>query len=263
MRIGVDRDQGKPGGARYDYRQKMEIKMIFCRKLAIVIGLVGGFLQAAQAGPVSDFEVAMRQAYGDYRIALFATNSGNADKSVSAIEGFKTKWSALAETNLQPPPQYADDPEYGATLENVTAILATAGDQAKAGELADAHETLEAIRDEIGLLHERNGIISFSDRMNAYHAKMEEILGKDYVGFDALGMKMLCEDVSVLGYLAEQIASHPPADASDPEFGPLLSAMTGSVAALTIAARNGDAAAADAAVKALKVPYSKLFLKFG
>ena len=30
--------------------------------------------------------------------------------------------------------------------------------------------------DEIGDLHARNGIIGFSDRMNAYHARMEEVL---------------------------------------------------------------------------------------
>lgn len=233
------------------------------KKLAIALGVIGGLVHAAHAGPAGDFEAAMRQAYGDYRAALFATNSGNAEKSTGAIAGFKAKWDTLAGANMQPPPQYADDPDYAATMERVSEIAETAGDQAKDGKLAEAHETLEAIRNEIGALHERNDIVSFSDRMNAYHAKMEEILSKDYVGFDAKGMSMLCEDAAVLGYLAEQISSHPPAEASNPAFGRLLSAMMDSVAALTKAARDGDAEAAAAAVKGLKVPYSKLFVNFG
>ena len=34
-----------------------------------------------------------------------------------------------------------------------------------------------------GELHIRNGLYTFSDRMNTYHAKMEHVLGNDYQGF--------------------------------------------------------------------------------
>lgn len=237
--------------------------MLDFRKLIFALGLIGALTQAVQAGPVADFETALRQAYGDYRVALFATNSGDAAKSQGAIDGFKAKWTALAEANTTPPPQYADDPDYRATLERVGEILGEAGAQAGEGRLAEAHETLEAIRDEIGALHERNGVVGFSDRMNAYHARMEEILARDYGGFDAAGVGMLREDAAVLAYLAAQIADHPPAEASDPAYGPLLSAMRDSATALVEAARNGTPDAAAKAVAGLKVPYSKLFLKFG
>jgi len=237
--------------------------MVDYRKMALALGTLGVLTQAVQAGPVADFEASLRQAYGEYRVALFATNSGDAEKSKAAIKGFEAKWTELAEANMTPPPQYADDPAYKATLEKVGEILGEAGAQAGEGQLTEAHETLEAIRDQIGSLHERNGIVGFSDRMNAYHARMEEILARDYGGFDEAGMGMLREDAAVLSYLAEQIADHPPAEASDPAYGPLLAAMRDSATALEEAARDGNSDDAAKAVSGLKVPYSKLFLKFG
>ena len=67
----------------------------------------------------------------------------------------------------------------------------------------------------------------------------------------------------MLAYLAADIKAHPPVEASDPAYGKLLDGMTDSVTKLSQAARTGDAAAAKAALGGLKVPYSKLFLKFG
>ncbi len=232
------------------------------RTLALVASLLAP--AAALAGPVSDFETAMRNAYGDYRAALFQTNAGNAGQAEAAIAAFTGKWSALASAGETPPPQYADDPAFAATMRNVGVIADSAATEVADGKLAEAHETLEAIRDQIGGLHRRNGIIGFSDRMNAYHAAMEEALARDYTGFDAAGLGLLREDAAVLAYLAGDIAANPPAEAaSDASYAPLLAAMQASVEALHNAAVAGDAAAARTALAGLKVPYSKLFLKFG
>ena len=51
---------------------------LFRSILVVVASLILG--AAATAGPVSDFEKAMRGAYADYRTALFLTNSGNRDE---------------------------------------------------------------------------------------------------------------------------------------------------------------------------------------
>ena len=217
----------------------------------------------AYAGPVSDIEKSMRSAYADYRGALFQTNANNRDEAVKAVDGFKQKWSALVAANGVAPPQYADDSSYAATLAKVSAVIEAAAAQTTAGKLAEAHETLEAVRDQIGGLHERNGVIAFSDRMNAYHAKMEQILAKDYGGFSVMGLGDLREDAAVLAYLAADIAAHPPAESADAAYRTLLDGMNGSVAALGQAAKSADAGAAKKAVDGLKVPYSKFFLKFG
>ena len=227
--------------------------------VALSIALIGG----ASAGPVSDFETAMRAAYADYRGALFETNANKPDDAAKAVDAFRQKWAALMAANAEAPPQYADDPDYAATLAKVATIADTAAAEVASGKLADAHTTLEAIRDQVGGLHDRNGIVGFSDRMNAYHAMMEEILAKDYGGFDAAGLGTLREDAAVLTFLVVDISAHPPAEAADAAYRPLLDGVMSSTEALVDAARAGDPAAAKSAVGALKVPYSKFFLKFG
>lgn len=229
------------------------------RGLAFAAGLA--LAGTALAGPVNDFESAMRAAYADYRSALFLTNANKGEQALQAIDGFSRQWSALADAGAEAPPHYADDNGFRRTLDAVAETAAKARAEVASGALTEAHETLERIREEIGQLHERNNIVGFSDRMNAYHAMMEQILGADYTG--AEGMAELREDAAVLSYLADDIVAHPAPEASDPAYAPLLDAVMTSVTTVRAAARAGDAAAAKQAVNALKPAYSKFFLKFG
>jgi hypothetical protein len=217
---------------------------------------------AALAGAVGDYEASLRRAYADYRAALFFTNSGNADKAADAVSAFEEQWAALT-AGAEPPPQYADDAAYAATVSEVSALAGKASAEIAGDQLPAAHETLEGIREEIEALHERNGVISFSDRMNAYHAQMEEILAAGSGSLDAAALGRLREEAAVLVFLADGIARHPLPESDNPEFAPLLAAMENSATALLEAARSGDAAAAASALKALKPAYSKFFLKFG
>lgn len=218
----------------------------------------------AYAGPFTDFEHDLRDAYGQYRTALFQSNMGNADATSKAIQSLNDKWTAL-EANWAnvPPPQYADDAGYNDTLTAVEAVIAKASQEVAGGDLAKVHVTLEVLRADIGALHDRNGIISFSDRMNAYHAKMEEIIGLDLAAMPDGGVAALAQGAAVLAYLTADIVAHPAPEAADPAYGPALEAMTKSVEALQAAVHAGDAAAAKTAIGGLKVPYSKLFAKFG
>lgn len=220
---------------------------------------------AAFAGPVREYEEAFRSAYADYRAALFMTNSKNVEASTTALNTFRQKWSAIeARWSASPPPQYADDPSWPKVMQEVKRILDQADAAVRAGKLADAHEILEAFRDVIGALHARNDVLTFSDRMNAYHARMEEVLQGNYGGFDAGGRSRLSNDMAVLGYLAEELGRNPPAESRDStEFKGLLTALQASVAAVQTALRAGDAAGIKQAVAGLKPAYSKFFLRFG
>lgn len=209
----------------------------------------------ATAGEVRDFEARLRAAYGDYRAALFATNTGGNAESAAALDRFTKAWSAIAA--MPAPPQYVDDAAFPDTMKKVTAIAESASAQVAGGDLAKAHDTLEGIRDEIGDLHLRNDIYSFSDRMNAYHARMEKVLG-----MDAADTAAVREEAAVLEYLLSDIKAHPPKEA-DGNFEALLGAVETSVAKLRGAATNNDAAATKAAIGGLKAPYSKFFLTFG
>lgn len=228
------------------------MKMLAATAPAILLGF--GILHA-HAGDVRDFEDRMRSAYGDYRMALFATNSGKAAPSAEAVNAFEAAWAPLAQRTA--PPQYADDPAFAATMAEVAALAAAADREIAAGDLPKAHETLEGIRDAIGDLHARNGIIGFSDRMNAYHARMEHV-----IGMDPSDPAAVLGEAAVLAYLLADITSHPPAEASD-AFHELAEAVRSSVETLSTDAATGDAAAIKAAIGGLKAPYSKLFLKFG
>lgn len=234
----------------------------FTRSFAAV-ALVSLALPAA-ASPFTDAETQLRGAYGAYRAALFLSNQGKAPETMAALEKFNAAWDGLA-TNwgTTPPPQYAEDAGLTLTFQTVDGLIESATAQAAAGDLPAAHTTLEAVRDEVGALHARNGLIGFSDRMNAYHAAMEEVLATDYaaLGEDAPGQ--LRADAALLDYLATQIVANPAPESAAPDYAPLIAGFAASVEAYMAAAEAGDVAAALAARDGLKVPYSKLFAKFG
>jgi len=219
----------------------------------------------AFGGPVRDFEAAFRDAYADYRTALFTTNSKDPAAAGKSLAAFESKWSAIiAKWGASPPPHYADDPLWPETLRKVSVVLRDANSAMKAGKLADTHEILEHFREEIGALHARNDVATFSDRMNAYHEKMEKVLGDTYGGFDTSGRDRLREDNAVLMYLADDLERYRPKEAIDSaEFRNMLGALRGSLAAIRNALGSGDAAAIKKAVTGLKPAYSKFFLRFG
>jgi ribosomal protein S20 len=240
----------------------MPTKMSF-----IVLALCAMALAASPttAGPFSDFEEELRDAYAVYRAALFQTNKKDKVASEQTVKQFSAAWGALAARwGKQPPPQYSDGPGFAGTLVEVKSTIEKAHEAIAKGDLGDAHEILERIRDLLGDLRSRHGIITFSDRMNAYHELMEQILTKPYGGYDAGGLRELHEDAAVLAYLYRSLERHPPVKAgASPEFVQALSAVKTSVEALLASVRNNDSAAAKQAVQRLKQPYSLLFLKFG
>ncbi|MCG6901233.1 MAG: hypothetical protein LJE68_00990 [Rhodobacter sp.] len=234
-------------------------------RFAVIPLVVSLQCSAAFAGPVAEFEGEFAGMYASYRMALFATNSGDGAKSAKALGAFDGAWSALtADYGQTPPPQYEDDAQWSAMIAEVQGHLDKAKAEAGAGELGRAHVTLEAIREAFGALHARNGVETFSDRMNAYHAEMEHVLEMDMSVMDAGLARRMLEHAAVLSYLAGDVLQAPPAGAEGmAEYAGLAAAFQASVAHFVAAARSGDAAALKVAVGGLKGPYSKFFLKFG
>jgi hypothetical protein len=214
---------------------------------------------ASLAGPFRDSEAAIAQAYADYRVALFQTNQKNKEATTEAILSFRSKWSALVLAwRASPPPQYAEDPKLSETLDAVARIAGEAATATDSGDLPRAHEILEGIRDQLGGLRSRNSITTFSDRMNAYHEVMEHA-----VDMTDVSQASALEHAGVLVYLAKQIGANRPSGVDPAAFEAAFTALEGSVSAFLAAARSGDKAAIDTARKALKPPYSRMFLRFG
>ena len=127
--------------------------------LALSLHLAGGIVAA---GPVADFETALNAAYADYRMALVLTNQKNADGTMKAIAGFEAKWSG-ARRDLRQGAAAAlcrRRPSSRPTLASVAAINERAKRLAADGKLAESHDVLEAIREELGHLRLRNGLMT-------------------------------------------------------------------------------------------------------
>lgn len=220
---------------------------------------------SAMAGPVADFEAEFRAMYGDYRTVLFSTNSGNAAKSAASLQAFEAGWAAIkADHAAAPPPQYADDAQWATMIDDIDALVAKAGAEIAAGTLPEAHVTLEGVRDVFSALHMRNHIHTFSDRMNAYHAEMEHVLGMDPAVLTEADLPEVTGRAAVLMYLAREVMAAPPAEAADnATFAKLVKGFEASVTAFDTAAKAGDLEAVRAAMAGLKKPYAMLFLNFG
>lgn len=233
---------------------------------ALSIGLAAAlFASSAHGGPFLDFETQLRGVYGVYRSALFATNQKKADESVRIVGALANGWKQLDEKWAKtPPPQYVDDPDFAATLSRAGAAISAASGQIAAGDLGQAHLTLEKIRDELGALRARNGMANFSDRMNAFHEEMEKVQERHKGDLSAGALAELRGEAAVLAYLGDLIAAAPPPDArGSSEFSALAEANRAAVKALQEAVAAGDSEATKRALQGLKKPYAMLFLKFG
>jgi hypothetical protein len=228
--------------------------------LAMALAL-GTTARAADA--VTD---AMQSAYAPYRAALFRTNGASQAEAQQAIDQARLAWQGILDRfAARPPVPYDRDSGFADTLRAVAAVYDKAAGQIQTGQLSQAHETLEAARDLLAALRQRNGVVIFSDAMNAYHAEMEHLLidGPGLLG-QPQGLPRLTAQVGVLDYLGRQLRLQaPPALRQNSEFDALLKDLEASVRELVQAAQAQDAAALKAALGRLKPPYSKLFLKFG
>ncbi len=100
--------------------------------------------------------------------------------------------------------------------------------------------------------------------MNAYHARMEHVLGAKFDLATPAGRNSVGNEIAVLGYLAADLGREPPPEvAGSAEFRALFGAVEASLEAVRTSLAKGDPEAIRAALRNLKPAYSRLFLKFG
>ncbi len=237
------------------------------RRVGRHVTVAAAFALAASAAYASDAVTdALQAAYVPYRAALFRTNSKAQAESEQAIaQAQQALRNVVEQHGAKPASPYDRDGAFAATLDKVGAVYAKAAGEIRDGKLPVAHETLEMVRDLLAELRRRNGVITFSDAMNAYHAQMEHVLtdGPKRVEAPAERLKFVA-DVGVLDYLAGRLRAEAPADvAKDGEFDAALKAVESTVAALKDATLAQNSAAVKDALSKLKQPYSKLFLRWG
>jgi len=232
-------------------------------KLLLTAALSLALSSVFAADPLTD---AAQKAYAPYRAALFKTNSGSQAEAQQALQQAQQSWQQLSSRFAsQPPAPYDRDPALAQTLQAVSQVYDKAATEVGKNELTQAHESLEQIRDLLADLRHRNQVIVYSDHMNAYHAEMEHVLNNsEKMLGESNGLLQLTAQAGVLSYLSSKLASEAPAEyRSIPEFQSLLQAQQQSVSDLQAALFAQNADAVKAAIGKLKVPYSKLFVKFG
>lgn len=221
------------------------------------------FAGPAAAGPLADFEAEMRAAYAQYRAALFNTGRRDgADEAGKALADFIARWQTLsARYAAAPPPHFAEDPEWSDTLAAITDIARRARDEIAQNALPQAHVTLEEIRALVGELRRRNNVFTFSDRMNAFHEEMEELLSVDPRQVRA---KEQQGQVAVLTYLAENLEKNAPEPLQqDKDFERQLEGLFAAIQQTRAAIDGGKPDTIERAFKTLKAAYGRLFVKFG
>jgi hypothetical protein len=235
------------------------------KALRIAIAFLA-FPAAFAASAADDVTEAITAAYAPYRVALFRTNSNAQAESEQAIAEAQKQWQAFANRYLEKrPPPYDRDPAFTVTVKEVAQVYQAAEAEIRSRQLPRAHETLERARDLMADLRHRNGVVAYSDHMNAYHARMEHVLqeGAKTLG-QPNGALLLMAHVGVLEFLAGQLRSEAPKNvASQADFSAAVQAVEGSVANLKKALLSQDQAQTREMLGRLKGPYSKLFLNFG
>ncbi len=226
-----------------------------------------GFNAVAAESAFEQFYQQHNSAYASYRAALFQTNKNDQTASLKGINGFNVKWNQLVTQFAGHPPEiFAADEEWGATLTKISEIAAQSTEQIKSGELSHAHETLEAIREQLADLRSRNHLVFFSDYVNRFHAVMEQLLQAGYGEENINNQAKLTirERLAVLDFLAQDIKVNAPQDyQSDKTFNKLLEGLMDSLATLRSSLDGNDPQAISKAISSLKPAYAKLFARFG
>jgi hypothetical protein len=207
------------------------------------------------------------EAYAKYRAALFQTNRNDQEASLKATAEFLQQWDAIVQQYAASPPEiFAADPTWTATLEKITEIAVKGKTEIEAGDLAKAHETLEAIRNEFTELRRKNHVVVFSDHVNTYHEVMEHLLLAGYSPekLDAAALNSIREQLGVLEFLAKEIKVNAPQEyRSNEAYQKLENGLFASIKSLREALDNNATEEIIKAIQNLKPPYSKLFLNFG
>ncbi|UCD66124.1 MAG: hypothetical protein JSW69_00380 [Deltaproteobacteria bacterium] len=213
------------------------------------------------------FQQEVNQAYTSYRVALFQTNKKNQARSLESAVDFQQQWLAITDKYIEAPPEvYASDPQWEDTLLKIGDIAGMGILEMLDGKLSDAHETLEAIRDELGALRQRNQVSTFSDHVNNYHEAMESLLhlGLKPDDIDSKAMLSIREELAVLEYLAKKMQENAPADyLENQKFHKAMEGIFESLKNLRQAVNGENPDKVAKVIKALKPAYAKVFIKFG
>lgn len=141
--------------------------------------LVAGALSApgARAAEPGPFIAAVSAAWPQFKMAWFYSRNGNAMLAGDELDGFTAAWRRIeARFADHPPGPFARDKAWKASLSAVSGALGRAARLLAAEDTKGARDTLAKVRGELGALRRRNGVILFSDHVDAYGAIVDRLV---------------------------------------------------------------------------------------
>lgn len=238
-------------------------------KVVPVLLAVAFAASPAQASEDGQYEAQFANAWAQFRDAFHQSDPAyaNADATREALRAFIAAWQRLAARwGDHPPPRYADDADFGPELADVGDAAARAAVEARHDHVAQAHVTLGQIRALLAEMRHKNGLANYTDQLDQFDDKLTEA-GDDDLDQSELSpaqFVQLCEQVGVLGYLAERLQKAAPAGlAEDDHFADEVDGLARQVQGLKAAVLNGQGPAVVAALADLRRSFDQFYLHYG
>jgi hypothetical protein len=245
-------------------------RLAAARAHALVLILTAGLFWpgAARADDTDAFLKASAGAYAPYRAAVSYLHTGNPGLGALAIDAMAARWTALCDRfRDQAPDAFAEDAAWQSSLDEISERIAAAQAKIAAGDTEAAEATLKPIRGLLGDLRRRNGVITHSDRVDAFSAAMETMWVYRRNPPDMANAQTLAtvaEQVRTLRRTMEDVAAKPPeATAADPQFQRLIVESRVSFERLERALDTRDATLLISALRELRSSERLLWMNFG
>jgi hypothetical protein len=222
----------------------------------------------ARADGTAEFLEAAAEAYAPYRGAVAYLHTGNVGLAALALDAMAARWAGLCDRfRNQPPAAFAEDLAWRASLDAITGRIGTARAQLEAGDAEGAAATLAPIRAALGELRRRNGIVTFSDRIDAFSAAMDAIWvhrrnPPDMA--DPQTIAALAEQARTLRRALDDVAADPPErTAGDPQFQRLIEGAFQSLAQIDRAIGTRNQGSLISALREIRSSERLLWMNFG
>lgn len=240
------------------------------RRFALALALFAALAlpAVARAEGTAAFLEASAEAYAPYRGAMAYLHTGNHGLAGLALDAMAARWAGLCDRFWdQPPEGFAKDPAWRASLDGITGRIAAARAKLEAGDADGAETALGPVRADLGNLRRRNGIVTFSDRVDAFSVAMETMWVHRRTPPDMADPRTIAaldEQARLLRQALVNVAAEPPAStAADPQFRRLIAGSFESVGTIDRAIETQDRALLIGALREIRSSERLLWMNFG
>ena len=203
----------------------------------------------------------------NYRQALYATQQGEKKRSSAEVAATRLAWGMLLLRYSETPPQaYRKDPRWQADLATISGYIDAAHAQLEAGNIPEAHATLEPIRRLWVDINQRNGVRRFGDELVRFHDVMEPLVQSAVAGVDESSIAEFRKrlDALVAGWRQVQHFGFAPKRAEDRKrFKEMVAAESLAIDNLAKATKAKDYPGIASLAPKVKDAFAKLYLEFG